>query len=54
MDGSRSRQEVFAHHAQTLAAEGLDGIVADYRRPRDRHPNPGAAHGKDGVRENFV
>lgn len=54
MDATRSPQEVFAHHAQALGAEDLDGIVADYADDAVIITPSRVLRGKDGVRENFV
>jgi hypothetical protein len=54
MDANRSPQEVFAHHAEALGAEDLDGIVADYTDDAVIITPTRVLRGKDGVRENFV
>lgn len=51
---ARTPQEVFAHHAEALGAEDLDGIVADYRDDALFITPEGVRRGKDGVREAFT
>ena len=51
---TRSPQEVFAHHAQALGAEDLDGIVADYSDDALFITPSGVLRGKEGVRQGFV
>lgn len=51
---ARTPQEVFAHHAEALGAEDLDGIVADYRDDALFITPDGVRRGKDGVREAFT
>jgi len=52
--GTRTPQEVFAHHGAALAAGDLDEIVADYADDSVVLTAAGAAHGKEGVRGVFV
>ena len=54
MDANRSPQEVFAHHAEALGAEDLDGIVADYSDDAVIITPSRVLRGREGVRENFV
>jgi len=54
MSGTRTPQEVFAHHGKALAAGDLDEIAADYADDSVVLTAAGAARGKDGVREVFV
>lgn len=49
----RSPQEVFAHHAEALGAEDLDGIVSDYTDDAIFITPAGIRRGKDGVRAGF-
>jgi ketosteroid isomerase-like protein len=51
---ARTREEIFAHHGETLMAEDLDGIVSDYSDDAVFITPAGVLHGKDGVREGFV
>ncbi|HEX8860035.1 MAG TPA: nuclear transport factor 2 family protein [Actinomycetes bacterium] len=51
---TRSPEEVFAHHAQALGAEDLDGIVADYSDDALFITPSGVLRGKEGVRQGFV
>jgi hypothetical protein len=52
--GSRTPQEVFAHHGQALGAGDLDEIVADYADDSVVITSDGTARGKDGIRKVFV
>jgi len=52
--GTRTAQEVFAHHGKALAAGDLDEILADYADDSVVITAAGAARGKDGVRTVFV
>ncbi len=51
---TRTPEEVFAHHAQTLGAGDLDGIVADYADDAVFITPAGVKRGKDGIREAFT
>jgi hypothetical protein len=51
---TRTPQEVFQHHAETLIAGDLEGIVSDYADDAVLITPDGVRHGKDGVREGFV
>ena len=51
---TRTPQEVFQHHVQTLGAGDLDGIVADYTDDAVFITPAGVKRGKDGVREGFT
>jgi hypothetical protein len=51
---ARTPQEVFAHHAEALGAEDLDGIVADYRDDALFITPAGVRRGKAGVRDAFT
>lgn len=50
---ARTPQEVFAHHAEALGAEDLDGIVSDYSDDAMFITPAGVRRGKDGVRAGF-
>ena len=50
----RTPQEVFAHHAEALGAEDLEGIVSDYTDDARFITPDGVRRGKEGVREGFV
>jgi ketosteroid isomerase-like protein len=52
--GSRTPQEVFAHHGRALATGDLDGILADYTDDSVVITSDGAVRGKDGVRQVFA
>ena len=54
MSGTRTPEEVFAHHGKALAAGDLDEIAADYADDSVVLTAAGAARGKDDVREVFV
>ncbi|MBQ0897312.1 nuclear transport factor 2 family protein [Micromonospora purpureochromogenes] len=49
----RNPKDVFAHHAQALAAEDLDEIVADYTDDAVYITPAGVRRGKAGVRKGF-
>jgi hypothetical protein len=51
---TRTPQDVFTHHGQSLAAADLDGIVADYTADSVVISPAGVFHGKGGVREAFT
>ena len=51
---ARTPEEVFQHHGEALAAEDIDGIVADYSDDAIFISPDGIKRGKDGVREAFV
>ena len=51
---ARTPQEVFQHHAETLIAGDLEGIVSDYADDAVLITPDGVRQGKDGVREGFV
>jgi ketosteroid isomerase-like protein len=51
---TRTPQEVFQHHVQTLGAGDLDGIVADYTEDAVFITPAGVKRGKAGVREAFT
>ena len=51
---TRTPQEVFQHHVQTLGAGDLDGIVADYTDDAVFITPAGVKRGKDGIREAFT
>jgi hypothetical protein len=51
---ARTPQEVFAHHAEALGAEDLDGIVSDYRGDALFITPDGVRRGLAGVREAFT
>jgi ketosteroid isomerase-like protein len=50
---TRTPQEVFQHHAETLIAGDIDGIVSDYADDAVFITPDGVRRGKDGVREGF-
>ncbi len=50
----RTPQEAFGHHAQTLMAEDLDGILADYTDTSYVVSPSGVLHGKDAIRGFFA
>ena len=50
---SRTGREIFAHHAEALGAEDLDGIVSDYSDDALFITPDGVRRGKAGVREGF-
>ncbi|ACK50547.1 conserved hypothetical protein [Methylocella silvestris BL2] len=51
---TRTPQEIFQHHAETLVAADLDGIVYDYAEDAVILTAAGVKRGKAGVREAFV
>ena len=51
---TRTPEEVFAHHAQSLGAGDLDEIVADYADDAILITPAGTGRGKDGVRAGFA
>ena len=51
---TRTPEEVFAHHAQSLGAGDLDEIVADYADDAIFITPAGTRRGKDGVRGGFT
>lgn len=50
----RTPQEIFAHHAEALMADDIDGIVADYSEDAVFITPDRVLRGKDGVREGFT
>jgi ketosteroid isomerase-like protein len=50
---TRTPQEVFQHHAETLIAGDIDGIVSDYADDAVFITPDGTLRGKDGVRQGF-
>jgi hypothetical protein len=50
---ARTPQDVFAHHAEALGAEDLDGIVSDYRDDALFITPDGVQRGREGVRTAF-
>jgi ketosteroid isomerase-like protein len=50
----RTPQEVFGHHAQTLMAEDLDGILADYTDASYLVSPSGVLRGKNAIRGFFA
>jgi ketosteroid isomerase-like protein len=50
---TRTPQEVFQHHAETLIAGDIDGVVSDYADDAIFITPDGVLHGKDGVRKGF-
>ncbi|MDI3313102.1 MAG: nuclear transport factor 2 family protein [Mycobacterium sp.] len=51
---TRTPEEVFAHHAQALAAGNLDEIVTDYADDAIFISPSGVRRGRDGVRAAFA
>ena len=51
---ARTPQEVFQHHAESLGAGDLDGIVSDYSDDAIFITPDGTLRGKDGIREAFT
>jgi ketosteroid isomerase-like protein len=51
---TRTPEEVFQHHAQSLGAGDLDEIVADYTDDAVFITPAGVKRGKDGIREAFT
>ena len=51
---TRTPEEVFAHHAQSLGAGDLDEIVADYADDAILITPAGTRRGKDGIRAGFT
>ena len=51
---TRTPQEIFKHHAETLLAGDLDGVVSDYSEDAVILSPGGVKRGKEGVRETFV
>jgi len=50
----RTPEEVFAHHAQALGAEDLDGIMLDYGDTSCLITSSGVLRGKDAIRGFFA
>ena len=50
----RTPEEVFGHHAQTLMAEDLDGILMDYVETSIHVSPSGILHGKNAIRGFFA
>lgn len=50
----RTPEETFGHHAQTLMAEDLDGILADYTDTSYLVSPSGVLHGKNAIRGFFA
>jgi SnoaL-like domain len=50
----RTPEEVFGHHAQTLMAEDLEGILADYTDTSMVVSPSGVLHGKSAIRGFFA
>src|SRR5512144_1312431 len=51
---TRTPKEVFEHHAQSLGAGDLDGIVSDYAEDAVFITPQGVKRGKKGIREAFT
>ncbi len=51
---TRTPEEVFAHHVQSLGAGDLDEIVADYADDGILITPAGTRRGKDGIRAAFT
>jgi hypothetical protein len=50
---ARTPREVFAHHAEALGAEDLEGIVSDYTEDALFITPEGVQRGHDGIRAAF-
>jgi hypothetical protein len=50
---TRTPQEVFQHHGETLVAGDIDGIVSDYSDDAIIITPDGVLRGKEGVRQAF-
>ena len=50
----RTPEETFGHHAQTLMAEDLDGILEDYTESSYLVNPSGVLHGKEVIRRFFA
>ena len=50
----RTPEETFGHHAQTLMAEDLDGILADYTDTSYLVSPSGVLRGKNAIRRFFA
>ena len=51
---TRTPEEVFAHHGQTLGSEDLEGILADYADDAILVVQKKVYRGRDGAREVFT
>src|ERR1035437_2011535 len=51
---TRTPEEVFAHHGQSLGAENLEEIVADYAEDAILDVQQKVYRGKDGARQVFT
>ncbi|VTZ28223.1 Polyketide cyclase [Methylocella tundrae] len=51
---TRTPQEIFQHHAETLIAGDLEGVVSDYSEDAVILSPDGVKRGKAGVRETFI
>lgn len=51
---TRTPEEVFAHHGQTLGGEDLEGIISDYSDDAILIVNRQVFRGKDGARQVFT
>jgi ketosteroid isomerase-like protein len=51
---TRTPEEIFQHHAQSLGGGDLDGIVADYADDAFFISPAGIKRGKEGIREAFT
>ena len=54
MPTARTPQEVFQHHAESLGAGDIDGIVADYSEDAIFITPAGVKRGKEGIRQAFT
>ena len=54
MTTTRSPEEVFAHHGQTLGGEDLEGIISDYSDDAILIVQGKVYRGKDGARQVFT
>lgn len=54
MTTTRTPEEVFAHHGQTLGAEDLEGIISDYADDAILIVQGKVYRGKDGARQVFI
>jgi ketosteroid isomerase-like protein len=54
MPTTRTPQQIFLHHGEALAAEDLDGILADYSDDAFFMTPAGVLRGKAGIRQAFT
>ena len=51
---TRTPEEIFAHHGETLGAEDLEGIISDYSDDAILIVQRNVYRGKDGARQVFT